>query len=643
MPLPEVQLGAPGEDCHASYSLQSSRNKYVTVSADGVIRGVRAGSATITLTTHNGLTASLKVTVRRAPSKIALSVGTLTLGVGEETRIAADLPKKTAGGVRFESSAPDQVCVSPDGRVRALAEGSATITATSYNGKRAQCAVTVRRAPESVFLDRSELILGVGEAYPLEVTLPEGSAGRCLFSVEGGAAGIDASTGVVRAVAAGSAVVCVRSYNGREATCAVTVKEAPAGIQFREKSVTLYVGDKYALLPPLLSGADAACGKPSYKSSSTKYVKVSAGGVVTGVKAGKAKLTVCTYNGKKAAIWVYVKAAPKAIAFSEGALRLLVDQTCTPELELSGGVPFSYTLSSSDERVARILDGRTVQAVGGGSATITATAFNGGRASIPLTVPALPDRVALKASASLLGAGDCMQLEAVMPSGQDSALRFESSDPTLAEVDASGVVRALRQGSVTISVHTQNGLRGECGVRVAEAPTRIMLSPRQAVRALDEGSLQLHTQFASDAEGGRIAFASSDPGVASVSPDGLVRFLAAGTVRITAQTYNGCVCSCVIAIGEAPGAMYFERESCAVALGDSVGLSVGFDRGCESYTLTSDNPAVAAIADGEVRGLALGRATIVATSRSGYRASCAVEVVSPPSGIALEPHAASSS
>ena len=435
-------------------------------------------------------------------------------------------------------------------------------------------------------------------------------------------------------------MVRVRSYNGCEAACELTVKAAPTGVKFQEGSVTLYAGDSRALLPPVISGADAASGRLTYKSSSTKYVKVSAGGTVTGVKAGKAKLTVSTYNGKKASIWVYVKSAPKAIAFAEGALRLLVDQTCAPELKLSGSVSLNYTLSSSNEQVARILNGRTIQAVGGGSATITATAFNGKTASLQLTVPALPDSVALKPAALTLGAGDGAQLTAAMPSGQDSALRFESSDPAVASVDASGAVRALRPGSATIRVYTQNGLQSASSIAVIEAPTRVTISPQRAMRNLDEGSLQLRARFGSEAEGGRLSFASSDPAVATVSADGLVRFVAAGTVRITVQTYNGCTDSCVITIGEQPGEMRFDQASYAVALGDGLELSASFDRGCESYALASDNPAVVAIVDGEVRGLALGRATISAVSRSGLVASCAVEVVPPPTGIALEPLAA---
>ena len=44
----------------------------------------------------------------------------------------------------FESSAPDVATVDEDGVVYGVSEGSATITATSYNGLTAVCTVTVQ-------------------------------------------------------------------------------------------------------------------------------------------------------------------------------------------------------------------------------------------------------------------------------------------------------------------------------------------------------------------------------------------------------------------------------------------------------------------------------------------------------------------
>ena len=639
--LPEVRLGAPGEDCMGSYAVQSSNSKVVRVSAEGELSGARTGSATVTVTTHNGLKAKLKVSVKRAPSSVKLSAKELTLGVGEEYALAATLPKNTAGGVRFESSDANVARVDAQGRICALEPGETVISAVSYNGKRAKCSVRVRCAPTLVSLSRSVLTLGVGEKFTLAAALSEGSAGACAFSVgDASVASVDARSGAVKAVAPGETTVSVRTYNGCEASCALVVRAAPTGVSFQEKSVTVLAGDRYPLLPPVLSGAGAGCGQLSYKSSSTKTMKVSADGWVTGVRKGKAKLTVSTYNGKKATIWVYVKDAPKSIAFVNAHVEMMVDETCTPELTAASGASYSYTLTSSNPAVACVENGRSLRAVGSGSAVITATAFNGKTATLSCTIWALPTDVRLQPGALTLGAGEGAQLRAVLPEGQASALSFESSDPSVAAVDATGAVRALKPGSATVSVRTQNGLESACAVRVLQAPTRIALSPSRLDMSLDEGGFQLSVALGAAEEGGSYAFSSSDEGVATVSADGYVTLRGVGSARIRVTSYNHCSAVCELNVGQKPSGMRFAQSSYAVALGDCVRIAPEFEAGCESYRLESSDPSVFAVSGTQVQALSMGSATLTATSRSGLQAQCALTAVAAPTGIQLEPMSA---
>ena len=636
--LPEVRLGAPGEDCMAGYTVQTSNKKVVSVGEQGALRALRTGSATITVTTHNGLKAQLKVSVKRAPGSVKLSAKELTLGVGEELALVATLPSKTAGSVRFESSKPDVVQVDAQGRICALQMGEAVVTAVSYNGKRAACSVRVRRAPEGVSLSRSELLLGVGEKFTLNAVLSGDSAGRCAFSVgDGRIASVDSSSGAIKALAPGETTVSVETYNGFTASCALVVRAAPTGVAFQEKSITVLVGDRYHLLPPVLSGAGAGCGQLSYKSASTKYMKVDANGWVTGVRRGKVRLTVSTYNGKKANIWVYVKDAPKSIAFASGEVQLMVDEACTPELVASSGAAYSYTLSSSNEAVARIENGRSVRAVGGGNAVITATSFNGKTATLKLKVWALPTEVRLRPAALTLGAGDGAKLRTVLPEGQASTFTYFSSDSSVAAVDASGAVRALQSGSATITVRTQNGLESSCAVRVLRAPSRISLSPSRVETGLDEGGFQLSVALGSAEEGGSYTFASSDESVATVSADGYVTLRGVGAARITVTSYNHCSASCAINVGEKPTGMRFARTEYAVALGDSVCIAPEYEGGSESYRLESSNPSVFAVSGTQVRALGMGSATLTATSRSGLKAQCRLVTEAAPTGIRLEP------
>ena len=638
--LPAVQLGETGEDCMGSYGIKTSNKKVVTVSADGVLRGAAVGSATVTVTTHNGRKATLKVTVRRAPSSVKLSAKQVTLGVDESVVLKATLPSKTAGAVRFESSNESVASVDAQGQVCALQVGEAVITAVSYNGKRAKCSVYVKPAPESVSLSRDALLLGVGEKFTLTAALSEGSAGVCTFSVaDGSVASVDSRSGAVKGLAPGETVVSVRTYNGCEDACTLVVCAAPTGVSFQEKSVTLLAGDRYLLLPPVLSGEGVGCGSLSYKSSNTKYVKVSADGWVTGVRKGSAKLTVSTYNGKKATIWVYVKDAPRSIAFTDASVDMMVDEVYTPQLANVSGAAFSYTLSSSNPAVACV-EGKSIRAVSSGSAVITATAFNGKTATLNVKVWALPTSVKLQPGALSLGAGDGAQLRPVLPEGEASTFRYESSDASVAAVDGTGAVQALKAGSATITVYTQNGLSSSCAVQVFKAPTRITLSPNRADLSLDEGGFQLAVAMGGAEEGGRYTFASSDEAVATVSGDGYVTLRGVGTARISVTSYNLCSASCIVNVGQKPSGMRFAQAGYAVALGDSVCIAPEFEGGCESYRLESSDPSVFAVSGMWVQALRTGSATLTATSRSGLQARCELTAAAAPTGIQLEPMSA---
>ena len=123
---------------------KSSQKSIVSVSADGLVTARRKGTATVTVTTHNGKQASVEVTVKAAPRKLTLSKDRLELKPGASKLLAATLPASAASWAMTWSSSDETVAtVSAKGRVKAVAEGTATITATAFNGVSASCEVEV--------------------------------------------------------------------------------------------------------------------------------------------------------------------------------------------------------------------------------------------------------------------------------------------------------------------------------------------------------------------------------------------------------------------------------------------------------------------------------------------------------------------
>ncbi|MBE6217704.1 MAG: hypothetical protein E7124_06640 [Bacteroidales bacterium] len=141
-----VAFVAPENAENKTLTYASSDEKVATVTAEGVVTGVASGDATITATAANGVKGECKVTVTDE-AWIELSSSEVTLKVGDEHTLTATVkpdnaPDKT---VTWASSDPEVASVE-GGKVKALKEGTAVITAAAANGKKAECKVNVQTA-----------------------------------------------------------------------------------------------------------------------------------------------------------------------------------------------------------------------------------------------------------------------------------------------------------------------------------------------------------------------------------------------------------------------------------------------------------------------------------------------------------------
>ena len=153
--------------------------------------------------------------------EVKLNKTTLTLAVGEEQPFTATVLPDNAENktVTWSSSDTKIATVSDAGLVKAVAEGSATITATA-DGKSATCAVTVK----SVTLDKTELTLHRTDTETLTATvLPDDAPDPKVVWTTSDGAVATVSEGIVTAVAPGKATITAASGD-QSATCAVTVE-----------------------------------------------------------------------------------------------------------------------------------------------------------------------------------------------------------------------------------------------------------------------------------------------------------------------------------------------------------------------------------------------------------------------------------
>ena len=291
----------------------TSRSSVAAVSSTGRVTARAVGTAVITAKTVNGKKATCKVTVSPAPTGVKISPTALTLGKGESytlegTVLPNDAKNKTC---KWYTSRSSVAAVSSTGKVTAKAVGTAVITAKTVNGKKATCKVTVKTMPTSVKISPTALTLGKGESYTIKENTNSGSYANAanlkwtstntrVVTVKKGSG----NKAALKAVGIGTASVRVTLYNGRTATCRVTIKKAPASVKISPSSLTLNVGESYTIKENTNSGSYAHAANLKWTSTNTRVVTVKKGSgnkaVLKAVSEGTANVKLTLYNGKTA-------------------------------------------------------------------------------------------------------------------------------------------------------------------------------------------------------------------------------------------------------------------------------------------------------------------------------------------------------
>lgn len=133
-----VAIVSPSETTDKTVTWTSSDATVVKVE-NGTLTALKAGKATITVSTANGKTAICTVTVTEAATAITLDKTSLWLYRGDTATLTASAPNVT-----WNSSNPEIATVDKDGKIVATGFGTAVIMATDSTGtKSATCTVRI--------------------------------------------------------------------------------------------------------------------------------------------------------------------------------------------------------------------------------------------------------------------------------------------------------------------------------------------------------------------------------------------------------------------------------------------------------------------------------------------------------------------
>ena len=428
------------------------------------------------------------------PKYLTLSQAVLSLGIGERYTLCCTLPDGSiASNISYSSN--NSLVARVDfktGEVIAAGTGTAQITAKTPGGTKAVCNITVGYAPSSIVINKTKLVLGVGEKFNLNSYLPSGCASyNTAYSTNNAlVADVVKDNGLVTAKAVGTAKITVKTYNGKTAVCVINVKKAPKSISLNKKQITLGVGERFDLNSSLPS--DCGAYSVAYSTNNAKTADVKrAGGLVTAKAVGTAKITVKTYNGKTAVCVINVKKAPKSISLNKKQITLGIGE----RFDLNSSLPsdcgaYSVAYSTNNAKTADVKRaGGLVTAKAVGTAKITVKTYNGKTAVCTFTVKPQAKSVTLNSKEIVMYVGKSFDLNSSIPKNTAAYYRLYSTSnaKTATVTRGGGIVKALKAGTATISCTLSNGKKAICKVYIMSSSKKIANVPLIGQQKLPTG------------------------------------------------------------------------------------------------------------------------------------------------------------
>ncbi|MBQ7751331.1 MAG: carbohydrate-binding domain-containing protein [Bacteroidales bacterium] len=277
----------------------SSDTGVATISSDGTITLVSAGSTAITATstatsTYSSGSASYALTVNRASDGISWSASTCTVKYGDETTYSyPTLSNPGSQTVTYSSSNESVATVSSSGSITIVAEGETTITATSeendaYEAGSASFTLTVEGnlAAAGFYWSASSCTATLATdsnsfptlTNPNSLTVSYSSSSTDIATIDSNGNVTPVSAGTVSIIATSEAT---DTYAAGSATYTLKVVKHEVGLTWSSSSFSVVLEEGASSYPTLTVDPSGAGLTIAYSSSNTSVATVSSSGTVS--------------------------------------------------------------------------------------------------------------------------------------------------------------------------------------------------------------------------------------------------------------------------------------------------------------------------------------------------------------------------
>ena len=625
------------------------------------IKGLKAGIVEITATqvvNNVTKTATCIVYVIDKPievTSLAIDPSSIQIDKGSNAILNVVFNKNASTpenmNVFWSSSDTDIVTVEGNGNLHTATitgkkGGTAVVMVVSQDGLySATCTVSVREPVTGVTLNETSITASLSQKqFQLVPTvLPAGDGVNrnvTWSSTDPSVLTVD-KNGLVTYKGTGYAsVICTTEDGGYQAFCNFYVNIPVESLKLDYTDEIMSIGGQLRITAEILP-LNASQRTVSWESSDTSVCTVDTNGLVKATGVGFATILCKTIDGSDltAMCKIYVKQPVTSVVLNTKEIEVRkgtvfwLNATCLPEN--ADNKLCAWT--TSDKDVCTVDNDGKVTAVGSGTCNIVVTNVDTGISDYCVVTVTQPvTGITLNSDYQSMWVGSKY---AIIPNVQpvdadNKKVTYQSSDTSVATVDADGVVTAVKGGTCVIIVITDElQLKASVTIDVKEYVSSIKLSENNKYLNIGATGTLTATVGSDTATNKAIVWSSSNSGVCAVV-DGTLYGMYPGVAVITATAADGSGVSdtCIVNVVNPVTSVSIEPEEVRILVGDYYKLKANIapaDATVQDLRWESSDESIATVdSDGEVLGIAVGKCRITAYSTDGneVKGSCSVYV-----------------
>ena len=367
--------------------------------------------------------------------------------------------------------------------------------------------------------------------------------------------------GNVKAIKAGTTTIIAyeKTKQNIKSECEITVTAKPVkihSVSFVEAPSSLIEEESTTLIVEVAPENINQPYQLEYASSQTEVATIDNTGNLTAIKAGKTTISVYVKDNSQVKdefeLTVMEKTIPiNSVSFKEAPTELVVDGEQDLIVEVAPenvNEPYELIFTSSDQTVATVSETGRLKALKTGKALIGVFVNNNPEinAEFELTVREKPipiESLSFSTYKETLEEGRTDQISvSVVPDNINVPYKlvYASSEKSVAIVDESGLVTAIKTGTTTISAYVENNEKIKAEYILTVTPKKVEIESitfQDNKTSLVEGetnqtSLKVNPENINQPY--KISYKSSNTDVATIDDNGLVTAIKAGQSTISA-------------------------------------------------------------------------------------------------------------